>query len=447
MNCLRASQVRGIRRDRGFTLVEVMVAMVVFLLVSAAALTMIVGALTTIRGNSDRVAAASIARSQAESLRAAGAYAIPIGQHTSTVVNTQGTYSVATTANWIGVGQTTDPCHVGTGVVPGQSYVRVHVAVTSEKLGAPQTIDTLVYPLDPVPAVNNTGTATVAVANAQGLPVSGVSVSGTDLTGAASGLSYTTGADGCVFIPNVPVGTQWNFQVSKPGYIAETLGGDQIIRQIQALANTPFSFNYDLPSTIKLNVLNDGFDVPANVTISVSPDPLGRAPALVQNFPVSVTGLWPRSAGYSAWLGRCSDAATTAATLVSVQAGAISEGTLNGAKIEIVAPQNAVITAVHSDAQGGSGGCAETFTLGTVSSSLLLRSKIPFGIWSLSSSLSASKIAISVTPSTGKCSVQWDIPGAVSASAATQTPAPSPSPSNSPLLVYPVVSAPCPAPA
>ncbi len=433
--------------QEGFTLIEVIVAMAVFLIVAGASLTMVIGALKTVGANADRVAAATVARSQAETLRANGAYAIPLGESSRTVTTSQGQYSVRTTANWVGVGQAMNACSVGTGVVPGQSYVRVHIEVTSNKLGSPQTSDFVAYPKDPIPAVNNTGTATVSVVNAKGQPLNGVGVSGTDLTGMSSAFSYATGADGCVFIPNVPVSAQWQVRISKTGYMTEAAGTDVAVKQVQALANTPYTFTYDLPASIQLSSASDGYQIPPNVAITLSPDPLGRTPSQIQSYPITVTGLWPRAAGYSTWLGICSDSATTAASSVSTSAGQTTDALMNGARIDIVAPQGSVISASHTDVLGGTGGCLQTFTVGTVGSSLVLKAKLPFGAWKLTSSTSATKISIQTTPQTGVCSAKWAIPGSVPGPPASPPPSPSPSPSGSPLLIYPTVSNACPVPA
>ncbi|MDP2013650.1 MAG: hypothetical protein Q8L05_05430, partial [Actinomycetota bacterium] len=431
-----------------FTLIEVIAAMAVFLVVAGAALTMVIGALKTVGANADRVAAATVARSQAETLRASGAYAIPIGQSSRAVITSQGQYTVLTTANWVGIGQAMNPCNVGTGMVSGQSYVRVHVEVTSNKLRAPQTSDFLVYPKDPIPTVNNTGTATISVVNVNGQPVSGVAISGTDLTGMSSAFSYTTGADGCVFIPNVPISTQWQVGISKAGYMTESPGTNTAVKQVQALANTPYTFTYDLPASIRLSTASDGYRVPPNVPITLSPDPLGRAPSQIQDYPITVTGLWPRTAGYSTWLGQCSDSATTASTSVNTSAGETTDANLNGARIDVVASGGSVIIASHTDALGGSGGCVESIAVGTVGSSMVLKTKLPFGAWKLSSSTSSTTISIQTSPQTGVCSAKWPIPGSVSATPSpTPTPTASPSPSNSPLLIYPTVSDPCPLPA
>ena len=436
-------------RDAGFTLIEVIVALAIFLIVAGAALTIVIGALKTVDGNAERVAAATVARSQAESLRASGAYAIPIGQSSRSVATSQGSYTVLTTSNWVGIGQAANSCTVGTGVIPGQSYVRVHVEVTSRKLASPQTSDFVVYPTDPIPSVNQTGTATVSVVDAVGRPAAGVAVSGTDLTGASSPFSYYTGADGCVFIPNVPASTQWQITISKTGYITESPGGNVAVKQVQALANTPYSFTYDLPASIQLNTAADGYRVPPNVPLTLTPDPLSRAPQQIADYPIQISGLWPRTSGYSAWLGQCPDAATTAATSINSRAGQSTDALLNGARIDLVAPQGSQIIATHTDAVGGTGGCPQSIAVGTVGSSMVLKVKLPFGSWRLASSSSPTVRSVQTGPQTGVCSAQWPIPGSVPASP-PPSPGPSatasPSPSSSPQLIYPIVSVLCPVP-
>ena len=57
--------------DGGFSLVEIMVALAIFLVASAAVLGLIMLSLGTVRENSDRVSAATLARGQLDSLRGA----------------------------------------------------------------------------------------------------------------------------------------------------------------------------------------------------------------------------------------------------------------------------------------------------------------------------------------------------------------------------------------
>lgn len=434
----RAGTPRG---DGGFTLVEVMAAMAVFALVAAAALTMLVSALQTVRENSDRVYAAALARSTAEDLRGQGAYAIPIGETTSTAVTPQGTFTIKTSANWVGIAQQTNPCRVGDGVVPGRTYVRVHIEVTSSKLGAAQTTDTIVQPLDPVPAVNNTGTVTVQVVDQLGAPVSGVQVSGVDASGGSAPFAYVTGTDGCVFIPDVLASNQWRVTIAKPGYIPELVGGDQATQQVQVLKNTPFTFSYAPPATITLTATDAFFPVPANVPFTLIPDPRNRVPASVTTYPVSVTGLWPRPAGYTVWLGRCADAQTSAAITVPAPAGGTSTVELVGGRVELVAPKGTAITATH----GGDPTCAPTYQLGTVDQSMLLRAMLPFGQWTLTASTGEVRQAF-LAPEPSVCSVSWPVPGAITSqeASALPTPDPSASPSPTPPLVLPDVSLPCP---
>ena len=58
--------------DGGFSLVEVLAAVVLFVAISASTITVLLMALKTVRENNDRVLVANVARSQIEELRVLG---------------------------------------------------------------------------------------------------------------------------------------------------------------------------------------------------------------------------------------------------------------------------------------------------------------------------------------------------------------------------------------
>jgi len=66
-------------RDEGFTLIEVLAAVFIFIAVSAATIAILLLALRTIDQNNERVLAANVARSQVEYLRTLGASNITPG--------------------------------------------------------------------------------------------------------------------------------------------------------------------------------------------------------------------------------------------------------------------------------------------------------------------------------------------------------------------------------
>ena len=153
--------------DGGFTLIEVMAAMAVFLVISAATVAIVVLGLRTVRENTDRVTAANIARTQVEWLRQLGAESVPIGQSTSTPTGIDSRFRVTTTANWAGLDAgTATACAAAQ---PGQAYLRVHVDVVSDTLSGPQSIDTVIIPAPG--SAKSGGALTVAVIDQFGSPV------------------------------------------------------------------------------------------------------------------------------------------------------------------------------------------------------------------------------------------------------------------------------------
>lgn len=434
-------------QDAGFTLVEVMAALVIFVIVSGGALALVMKSAETIRGNSDRVLAASLARTELDRWLDVGAYGVPLGQTSRQVVTQAGTFTVATTATWVDLGLTTNPCRVGPGVDPGRSYLRVHVDVSGGEIGTPQAIDGLIYPQDTAPAAN-TGTITIQATDNLGAPLAGASVSGSN--GAAGAFTQVTGAEGCVFIPDVVAGNSWSVRIDKAGYIPQSPGGDVVSGQtVVALDNLQLAFVLAQPGQLTFSVQAGDYPVPGGVPFTFAPDPRSLLPKTFTTYPVTVQGLWPGS--YTASLGACADASAFGTVTASLQAGGSTSVPLVGGKVDLVVPKGATVTAKHADPACS----AAQLALGKADATLLVRATLPFGHWTISSG--GTDQTVYLVPSQSPCSVTWPVAGAVTqaeadairaaydqavaaAQAAGQpTPTPSPSPT-----VLPTVAAPCP---
>lgn len=451
---------RGVRSDQGFSLVEVMAALVIFAIVSGALLALVMRGAQTIRGNADRVLAASMARTELDAWLAVGANGVPLGQTSRTVTNQAGTFTVTTTATWIDLALATNPCNVGPGVDPGRSYVRVHVEVTGGELGAPQMADGLVYPEQTAPT-EHTGTVTVQVSDNTGAPVPGVTVSLTG--GSPTSFTQVTGADGCVFIPDVPASTQWTVAISRPGFITEEPNGQAapgtVVTELQ---NTQKLFTFAMPGTLTFTAGTAAFPVPSGVPFAFTPDKRGLMPTSFTKYPVTVSGLWPTL--YNAQLGTCQMALQLGSVSTTLDAGGSGTMALTGGQVEIVAPKDTVITVTNAepDANSPTGKCPSgTFTIGTTDATLLLTATLPYGKWTLSAV--GPKMAVGapkdqdryVHPVQSPCSVSWKVPGAIYPSESptpgvspspsdTAVPSPTTSPEPSPSITLPVVSSPCP---
>lgn len=451
---------RGSGSDQGFSLVEVMAALVIFAIVSGALLALVMRGAQTIRGNADRVLAASLARSELDAWLAVGANGVPLGQTSRVVTNQAGTFTITTTATWIDLALATNPCKVGPGVDPGRSYIRVHVEVAGGELGAPQLADGLVYPQDTAPT-DRTGTVTVQVSDNVGAPVSGVTVSLTG--GSPNSFTQVTGADGCVFFPDVPASTQWVVGIDRTGYITEEPDGQRapgtVVTELQ---NTQKLFVYAMPGTLSFTAGTAAFPVPSGVPFAFTPDKRNLAPTSFTTYPVTISGLWPTL--YNGQLGICQMALQLGSVSTTLDAGGSGTLSLVGGKVEIVAPEGTVIkvSSAEQDDTSPTGKCLSgPFTIGTVDKTLLLTATLPYGKWTFTAV--GPRMAVGAPkeqdeylhPVQTPCSVSWKVPGAIYPSTSpspgaspsptpTPTPSVSGSPEPSPSLTLPIVSSPCP---
>lgn len=419
--------------EDGFTLIEVIAASVIFVIVSTATLGLLINALRAVRDNADRVYAAGLARTEVENLRGIGAYGITPGLVSRTVTTPKGTFAINTTSQWVGINQTTSPCDVASGTVPGRDYVRVHVEVIGGRIGAAQSVDTIIQPRDTSDKVN-TGSITAKVVDAVGAPVSGVTVSGIDLTGSGDRFTSLTGADGCVFAPQATASTQWQVSVSKAGYLTEAAGTDVKTGQVLVLANTRFLFDYAAASTVSVASGSAEYPLPGTMPFTLTSDPLGRAPQQVTSYPVTVTGLWPYPAGYQTWLGVCLDAApgygtaprtsAASATTVAAPAGGATTSVLRGVEV-LFRGLTAAAPISMTHAAEASGRCTSplTYAVGSTGPLGRLKATLPYGSWTFSSP-GAPNLVVVLDPSNPSQRVEWTV-------ANLDGPSPSPSPSAS----------------
>lgn len=429
---MRAGRAPG--NDEGFTLIEVMAAMAVFLVVSAATLAVIMSSITTIRGNSDRVFAANLAREEIDKMRELGPDAITIGQVSRTVSSTEGSFTVSTTSNWVGLNQTANACSAG---VPGQAFMRVHVEVSGGRLQAPQLSDTVVAPLDDS-TYATTGAVAVQVNDARGDPVGNVIVSGRDLAGGTT-FSYVTGPDGCIFVPRLAPSNSWQVTVSRTGFVPQGTGGTVQVGTVTAGGTTPMTFNYAQAASLNFTTSIPAYPIPSGVPLTMGTSPTGTSALPVTAYPKVIGSLWPALTGYVAWLGTCTDADPASATTprtTSVprqwfvpDAGETLTAELDGAEVKIRGLlADAVVSIRHAAEAAGQCTSAVTYTAGRTDKYGVLTALLPWGKWTVSASGVSSKDII-LDPATAATTVSFtqanlDIP------CPTASPTPSPTPTS-----------------
>ena len=287
--------------DEGFTLIEVVVALAVFAIVSLATVSILINSLRTVRENEDRVLAANLARSELEQARIDGAESIPVGLSEREASE----FTIRTSANWVGVDQQVSACDA---ITPGQDFLRVSIEVSGRTLRSPQRVDGVVPGVAPGGEV---GAMTVFAGDPLAQPLSDVTITGIDAFHPENAFQLVTGSDGCVFLPALtPSGS---LRVSVQGnadgrsYITRTPEAAFQQAQITVDEVTRLNFELALPAGVRFESEDATYPVPSGVLTSWRPLTTG-AVIRTNELSAAIEGLWPATTGFEAWLGSCADA-------------------------------------------------------------------------------------------------------------------------------------------
>jgi prepilin-type N-terminal cleavage/methylation domain-containing protein len=377
--------------DAGFTLVEVMAAMVVFIVISTATVTVVIQGLRTMRENSDRAVAANIARDEIEYLRSVGTAGINPGvtlDGHAAAVNSD--FKVRTTATWVGFNQSGDSCAAS---VPGKDYMRVTVQVTSSNITDPQTIDTLITP-PPNAATPSLGQVRINVNDQLGMPVSDVTVTGIPPT------TLLTGAGGCVFVPDLKPASL-NVSISKNGYVTDTPTGLSKTATITAGTLTKKDFNLAAASSIQFSASNSDYPTPSVMPVMWQLNDTSSL-AVASTVGSTITNRWPLKTGFVAWAGSCTDANPLTSYGVSPQgfpftAGQTTIAALNTGLVRLRGlPKNEAVTANYA---GPDGACGQApVLLGTSNNLGILKVGLPYGKWSFTAKTQTQDLATPLAP-------------------------------------------------
>lgn len=372
----------GAGPDPGFTIVEVMVAMLVFVVISTATITILINGLKTIRENSDRVLAATIARSQIEHLRAEGTSAITIGLTEGGPVGTDPAFVVRTTANWVGLDQTASACDAAE---PGQAYMRVSVEVSTETLQTPQVVDTVIQP-DATQSSSGLGAAAISVIDQVGEPVANITISLTDVGHPENVRTYITGGDGCIYLPDLAPSATLIATVSfagSPQYVSSTPTGTQQSVLVTEGGVARPTFEYAPVAGIVFAGQDQEFPLPSGIAVSWQGTATG---ASIQSSSLgsAITGLWPETGGFTAWAGTCADADPSSVSATRQGFGFVAGGTttasLSSGPVRLRGlPADTVVTARYV---GPDAACTmPDLNLGRSNDKGILKVGLPYGDW------------------------------------------------------------------
>ena len=255
--------------DAGLSLLEVLVAMMIFAVVSLGVLQSLATVLAITRDNRARVVAANLAAQEVDLARDAGDV-FTLFDDTYTKTLNGDVFTIHRSTAWVPSSNTAASCGSGGGTL---QYKRINIEVTWPNMRAgtePVRFDTLLAPDDRIndPAL---GTILVSVLGGSGEGSSGVSVDASPASPSAGAQSLSTSpaatdAEGCTFILKVAPGN-YNVSVSRSGYITDDGQSSSPSQLTQVVAGTAssVSFNYDESARFDLSYVAS--PAPANVEI------------------------------------------------------------------------------------------------------------------------------------------------------------------------------------
>ncbi len=245
---------RAARDESGISIVEVLVAALIFAIISVGVAQATVTAIRQSADQRARITALSLAASEIDKVRAyADPFDVLSGDYDITIDGTE--YTVERNTEWVTSSGLDIPC--GAGGTGNMEYKRVNVRVTwDSRMGMtpPVSSDTV---LAPDGRINDParGTIMVSVRGAAGTGSAGVGVTITPVSGGAAALDAqpaATNALGCTYALKVVPGT-YNVTLSRSGYIA-TDQTTSPVKSITVVAGGTVSvpFDYDRAATLGL---------------------------------------------------------------------------------------------------------------------------------------------------------------------------------------------------
>lgn len=441
------------RGESGLTLIEILVAMTIFGIVSVGIAAGVTASLVNVRDSRDRETALNLAASQIDLVRSVSDVFTVNDTPTATNVVVGGvTFHVSRSTNW-------EPFNGGDGDCGSNSagstlqYKRVKVTVTWDGMRndtVPAVADTLLAPNSRINDPTK-GTILVHVFGPDGTDRSGIAVNAVPTPGVtgntAAALTVTpanTDVQGCSYILKVTPGT-YDVTVTKAGYIADdnkTLGSATKTVGVAQGTSASAAFQFDnaglFSSALAVNAApTPGILVPTNLDLSY----LSTYGNYVRPYTGSAVPLHPYADGYTVLAGKYVDSVTSSQVCPALDPEAwpdttVGSVTYSGHRPDPVAASPGqpaantakvtmgVITVVLNKANGayinavsqpaattsGNPGCpvAMSYTFGSkvTGSSQSVTLALPWGTWKLyqggSSAATTSQIGNSgMTPSTG----------------------------------------------
>lgn len=317
-------------REQGFTLIELVVAMVILAVMSVAIIGVILTAQAAGVANRSRIAAANLASRELEIVRQtftatdAGPLNIanagtvtnpdPLGNGTAgqPLVVDGKPYTVVRTAQWNATGTGSSACEGGAAV----SYpaLTVSVKVTWPDMGSvkPVTVTTRLAPEKDIGLSDKTAYIAVKVFDQNANPLSGIPITATG-NGTSTGKTDDTGCAVLTVTPADTNGTTYTVQVADSSYVdisgtANPSKSTGIVKQGTLYSGATFTIAKPGTATVKLvrddgGSLSDADVAGSTVTLVASQysGATGATTKVVSGVTTTFTKLWPTT--YGAYFG------------------------------------------------------------------------------------------------------------------------------------------------
>jgi Tfp pilus assembly protein PilV len=396
------------------TLIEVTIAMAVFVVLAGTVLGVLIQTARTTGDNVHRTAATNLASQEIESVRnlALTAASDPLPEGTTTTVQTVGSipYTVTRTISVASSTSGDSICASTGGTTIAYKLITVKVSWPSMGTAKPVRADTLRAIGVGQDASVTGGTAAVTVTGADG-PLAGVPVT---LSSAGQTLTRSSGDDGCAVFTGLRAST-YTASLSAPGYVgtANTQAVTQVVTSVSSAAIARATLLYAAPRSVSVAFATPTGATPvAGIPLRAGGTYVAGSAALpictgspviacTSASPGTISGLYPDT--YTVTAGACVEASSSSAAValtgrapaavppVSVPLGAITVKvqTVLGAQIA-----GRAITVTHA-AQASGCTAGETYTATSVNGGQALA--LPYGTWTVSTAGLTTPVTVTVS--------------------------------------------------
>src|SRR5581483_5190263 len=381
------------RDESGFTMVEMIVAILVFAILIVGVTATMSTSLNMVRNDRNRSVAANLASQEMDTVRSTDSTDLPIGQ-TVTVQNVDTVpYTITRETEWVTKNASSGACDAPPGSRP--AYLRVNVEVTWPSMNGIPPVDAHTILTPPVGAYDpNSGHIAVKVVDRDGFGEGGISVA---IAGPQNS-SQLTNSDGCAFFAFIPAGT-YTVTASAGGYVdLQGVASPSQPASVVVGATTSVQFQYDRAATLQLTMAGSVFGSAAPSSLTISLYNTHILPAGVASFPGSgnprtISGRFPYADGYEVWAGDCAEADPAgypggSRTTVAVDPGAVTSATVLLPEIRITVQQDlgggtmAPVPGKQVNAVGCGG--ADNFSIGQTDATGQIVFALPYGTWQIS---------------------------------------------------------------